>query len=111
MSRRPRRSWTKDQKQRIVSEVKERLKGGESLRKISFSLDINESSIRDWMHLFPSESFLPIKVESTSIRPEQKPAKEKLNRGEESISLVLPSGARFEPLHIGDVALLLEHLR
>ncbi len=108
MSKRPRRTWTDDQKQALAKEAQRRLGYGESLAAISRDLDVLDNSLRLWMVKFAEGQFLPLKIEAgepkrsaQTIYPE--PAG--------TIALTTPGGFRFECLDVGDVAVLLEQLR
>lgn len=93
-----RRTWTKDQKREIATEVRRQRSNGESFRSISRSLEINEGSLRLWMDQFPERALQPVAlVDGAIFRSE--------------ICLVTPDGFRVEGLHVESVVRLLGQIR
>jgi hypothetical protein len=85
------------------------LRAGERFSRISLDLDILDGTLRLWMRQFPIAQLLPVKIEPLSA----KSVPDRLKRTElvGAISLQTPGGFRFDGLDVGDVAVLLEHVR
>lgn len=102
MTRKPRRSWTDEEKQTIATEVRRRLSAGESLRRIAKSLGIYESTLRLWLNKSAAGNLQPVAIRVDA------PAATNIAGG---ISIATPDGFLFDGLDLIAAIKLWEHIR
>jgi transposase-like protein len=109
MTRRPRRSWTEDQRATIVADLQRRMLRGQSLAAASRELGIHQSTLRQWLRPPRGTSMQPVELEDDHARlgPEARPATE----NKPSISLATPDGFLFDGLDLASALRVWEHLR
>jgi hypothetical protein len=103
MSRRPRHSWTSDQKKQILGELRRRMASGESLNAASKHLGIHASVLGNWLGRGePTPSIQPVDVVD---------ARELADREAPAISVATPDGFFFDGLDLAAAIQLWERLR
>lgn len=100
MSRRPRRTWTPEQKMQAVAEARRRMAGGESHRASALALDLHEGTLRQWMERYPAGRLQPVQVAA-----DEEPARST------GISVATPDGFVFDGLDVDEAIRLWERLR
>ena len=101
MTRRPRRSWTPEQKQKILADARRRLADGESLRQAAKQLDLHETTLRQWLERASTGAVRPVAIIDD--------APQRSTSG--GISLSTPDGFFFDGLDVASAIRIWERAR